>query len=163
MSEDDMTQLIDTPDVKLLPAQTDVPRCFACGLDNPSGLKLRFTKENETTISTRFTAPNDWTSWGNILHGGFHALLLDEITGWVPFGLLNERAFVTKEMNVKYLKPAYVGQPLNIVGYLVEDSGRNIIARGEIRDDAGNVLSEAISTLVRLNPEIMKSLENERK
>jgi len=106
---------------ELLPAQTDVPRCFGCGLDNPSGLKLRFTKEDEKTVSTQFTAPYDWTGWGNILHGGFHGLLHDEITAWVPFALLNERNFVTKEMTITYLKPAYVEQPLYVVGQLLED------------------------------------------
>ena len=146
---------------ELLPAQTEVPRCFGCGLDNPSGLKLRFTKEDETTVSTQFTAPHDWTGWGNILHGGFHALLLDEITAWVPFGLLNERAFMTKEMTITYLKPAYVEQPLYVVGQLLEDQGRRIIIKGEIRDEAGNVLSEARSTLVRLKPEVMKSMEGQ--
>lgn len=146
---------------ELLPAQTSVPRCFACGSDNPSGIKLRFTKENETTISTRFTPPYDWTGWGNILHGGFHALLLDEVTAWVPFGLWNEPAFVTKEMSIKYIKPAYVEQPLYVLGYLIEDLGRKIIVKGEIRDENGNVLSEATSTIVRLDPEVMKNIERQ--
>ena len=68
---------------ELFPAQTDVPRCFVCGLDNPSGLKLRFSREGQTSVSTQFTLPRDWTGWGNVMHGGFHALLLDEITAWV--------------------------------------------------------------------------------
>ncbi len=161
MREQTMTKQNDAAVGELLPAQTDVPRCFACGLDNPSGLKLRFTKENETTVSTQFTAPYDWTGWGDILHGGFHALLLDEITAWVLFGLRNELAFVTQEMTIQYRKPAYVEQPLYIVGQLVEDQGRRIIVKGEIRDEEGNILSEAQSTLVRLKPEVMKFMSSQ--
>jgi len=136
---------------ELLPAQTDVPNCFVCGLENPSGLKLRFRKEGPSSVSTQFTPPKDWTGWKNIMHGGFHALLLDEITAWVPFGLWNERSFVTKEINIRYIKPVYVGMPLFIISALVEDKGREMIIRGRILDEGGNVLSEAICTLVRLS------------
>jgi uncharacterized protein (TIGR00369 family) len=142
----------------LLPVQTDVPRCFVCGLENPSGIKLRFRKEGPTCVSTQFTAPYDWTGWGNILHGGFHALLLDEITAWVPFGLWNERTFVTKEMRIRYVKPAYVETPLFIVGYLVADRQREIIVQGEIKDEHGRILSEARCTLVRLSAEAMERI-----
>lgn len=155
MREQTMTKQDEATVGELLPAQTDVPRCFACGLENPSGLKLRFTKENETTVSTQFTAPYDWTGWGNILHGGFHALLLDEITAWVPFGLWNERAFMTKEMTITYLKPAYVEKPLYIVGKLIEDDGKSIVTRGEIRDKDGVILSEAHCTLIRLKSSVI--------
>lgn len=151
------TQL-DTVTGALLPVQTDVPRCFVCGLENPSGLKLRFRKEGPSSVSTQFTAPYDWTGWGNILHGGFQALLLDEITAWVPFGLWNERAFVTKEMCIRYVRPAYVETQLFIVGYLVEDMQREIIVRGEIKDERGSILSEARCTLVRLSEEAMERI-----
>ena len=155
-----MKKLDDIAVGELFPAQTDVPRCFACGLENPSGLKLRFRKESLTSVSTEFTAPRDWTGWGDILHGGFHALLLDEITAWVPFGLLNEHAFVTKEMTIRYRRPAYVDKPLFVIGSLVEDRRREIIVRGEIRDEYGNVLSEATCTIARLSEEAMNSLSS---
>jgi len=142
----------------LLPAQTDVPNCFACGQDNPSGLKLRFRKEGQVTVSTRFTPPRDWTGWKNIMHGGFHALLLDEAMAWVPFGLWNERSFVTKDISIRYLRPVYVETPLLIIGSLVEDLGREIIVRGEIRDEHGHILSESRCTIVRLSQETMNRL-----
>ncbi|PKN89309.1 MAG: hypothetical protein CVU51_00980 [Deltaproteobacteria bacterium HGW-Deltaproteobacteria-1] len=155
MEEQAIKKYHDAAMGELLPVQTDVPRCFVCGLENPSGLKLRFRKEGPTSVSTQFTATYDWTGWGNILHGGFQALLLDEITAWVPFGLWNERTFVTKEMRIRYVKPAYVEMPLFIVGYLVEDMEREIIVRGEIKDERGCILSEARCTLVRLSKEAM--------
>jgi len=145
---------------ELLPAQTDIPRCFVCGLENPSGLKLRFRKEGPDSVSTRFTPPGDWTGWKNVMHGGFHALLLDEVTAWVPFGLWNERAFVTKEMSIRYIRPAYVEKPLLAVGSLIEDKGREIIIKGELKDEQGNVLTEAICTLVRLPKNVMDRISS---
>lgn len=139
--------------------QTNVANCcFGCGPDNPSGLKLRFRKEGPDSVSTWFTPPGDWTGWRNILHGGFQALLLDETMAWVPFGLWNERAFVTKEMSIRYLRPVYVEKPLLVTGSLVDDLGREIIIKGEIRDEHGTALTEGRCTLVRLSKEIMGSL-----
>jgi uncharacterized protein (TIGR00369 family) len=153
-----MNIVTETPTGEFLPVQTDVPRCFVCGPDNPSGLKLRFRKEGETALSAEFTAPEDWTGWGRMLHGGFHGLLLDEIMSWVVWGLMGVKAFVTREMTVSYLRPVYVDCPLVIFGFLVEDGGRDIIVRGEIRDADGTVLSESRGVITRINPERMKSM-----
>jgi hypothetical protein len=42
-------------------------RCFGCGPENPSGIKLQFVKEGPLTLSARFTPPKDWTGWGRII------------------------------------------------------------------------------------------------
>ena len=153
-----MNATVETRTGDILPVQNAVPRCFVCGQENPSGLKLRFTKESDTVLSTDFTAPEDWTGWGRMLHGGFHGLLLDEIMSWVAWGLMDVKAFVTREMTVRYLRPVYVGRPLKIIGYLVEDQGRDIITRGEIRDENGNVLSESRGVITRVDPAKMKNM-----
>jgi acyl-coenzyme A thioesterase PaaI-like protein len=141
---------------ELLPEQSLVPNCFCCGLENPSGLRMRFFKEGPTAVSTEFTPPEFWTGWGQMMHGGFHSLLLDETMAWVVFGLLNENAFVTREMTIRYHRPVFVSMPLKIFGYLVEDAGRKIIVRGEIQDESGNVLTSAVATLIRLDPQHME-------
>jgi acyl-coenzyme A thioesterase PaaI-like protein len=142
----------------LLPEQDLVPNCYCCGPENSEGLHLRFTRENPTTVSTEFTPPEYWTGWGRIMHGGFHGLLLDETMGWVVFGLLGLQAFVTQEISVRYHRPVYVGQPLRIEASLVEDSGRAIRVRGEIRDGNGAVLTSASCTIIRLEAERMESI-----
>ena len=71
---------------ELLSQHHAIPRCFCCGPENPSGIKLRFTKEDDDTVTTTFTAPDDWTGWGRILHGGFQTLLLDETMSWAAYG-----------------------------------------------------------------------------
>ncbi|HNR89028.1 MAG TPA: PaaI family thioesterase [Spirochaetota bacterium] len=135
---------------ELLPVQTAVPLCYVCGRENPAGLKLRFTKDSDSAISTEFTPPTEWTGWGSMLHGGFHGLLLDEVMAWVAWGLMDVRGFVTREMSVRYRKPAYVGQPLKIIGMLVEDQGRDMLVRGEIRDENGTLLTESSGVIRRI-------------
>jgi acyl-coenzyme A thioesterase PaaI-like protein len=119
---------------------------------------LKFRKESSTAISTQFTAPEHWTGWGRILHGGFQTLLLDETMSWVPFGLQGERSFVTREITVRFQRPVYVGEPIRIVGSLEEDKGREVFTRGEIRDRDGHLLTEAKGILTRLKPEVMEAL-----
>ena len=141
---------------ELLPQQRGNPRCFCCGPDNPSGLKLRFVKESGTAVSTTFTAPVDWTGWGRILHGGFQTLLLDETTSWAAFGALGERSFVTRELAVRFHKPVYVGEPLTITGRITGDEGRAIVVHGEIRNAAGELCTEADAVLLRMDEQAMR-------
>ncbi|MFA6033190.1 MAG: PaaI family thioesterase [Myxococcota bacterium] len=136
---------------ELLPAQEGVPMCFACGQKNVHGMKLRFWKEGPATVSTEFTPPEYMMGWGNVLHGGFSALILDEVMLWVPFSLLGLKAFVTKEITVSYKKPTFVGRKLFAYGHLVEDDGRKLKLKGEIRDAEGNVLSVGECTIVRVH------------
>ena len=61
-------------------------------------------------------------------------------------------------MSIRFIRSAYVEKPLFIVGSLMEDLGREIIIKGEIRDVLGNVLTEARCTVVRLSMETMNSI-----
>ena len=142
---------------ELLPRQFAIPRCFCCGPNNPAGLKLRFTLESDTSVSTTFTGPADWTGWGTILHGGFQTLLLDETTSWAAFGAMGVRSFLTKEIKVRFLRPVHVGVPLTITARVVEDRGRTLVSRGEIRDPEGNVLTDAEAVLVRMEEDAMRA------
>ena len=146
---------------EMLPQQAAAPRCFGCGPENPAGLRLRFTKESETSVSTTFTPPEDWTGWGRIMHGGFQSLLLDETTSWAAVGALGERSFGPREITVRFLHPVHVGQVLTIVGCVVEDRGRSVRVRGEIRSAAGELLTEADTLLWRLDEQAMRAVIGE--
>ncbi len=150
-----MTALPQKFETDILPIQTAAPWCFCCGQENPLGLKLRFRRETDTRLSTSLSIPDYWSGWGKIMHGGFHSILLDEITSWVAFGLLNEKSFLTKKIQVQYHKPIYVGQYVYVAGELVEDSEKTIMARGEIRDRDNVLISDAVSTMIRIRPEHM--------
>lgn len=143
---------------ELLPRQFAIPRCFCCGPENPSGIKLRFTREDDDTVTTTFTAPGDWTGWGRILHGGFQTLLLDETMSWAAFGARGVRSFVTGRISVRFVRPVHVGEPLTIVGRIVGEHGRSLTARGEIRNAAGETLTEADAVLVRMEDDAMRAL-----
>ncbi|MFC1669996.1 PaaI family thioesterase [Spirochaetota bacterium] len=142
---------------EMFPVQYDAPRCFACGPENPSGIKLRFKKESENSVSTIFYPPGDWTGWGDILHGGFQALLLDETMAWTAYGILGVDAFVTKDIKLNFHRPIDIDQELIITGSIAGDDGKVIKAIGEIRDLKSEILTSAETAIVRVDPKILQS------
>ena len=53
-------------------------KCFACGADNPIGLKLQFECEGDDYV-TRFLTAEEHSGWAGLVHGGLLATLLDEV------------------------------------------------------------------------------------
>ena len=54
--------------------------CFACGKDNPIGLKMEFTMDAEECVAY-FTPRQEHQSYDGRMHGGLISVLLDEIMG----------------------------------------------------------------------------------
>ncbi len=142
----------------MLPIQHNAPKCFGCGRENPAGLKLNFFKESNTCVSTVVKVPEYWSGWDNVMHGGFHGVLLDEISAWIPNGLMKINHFVTKEMNINYHRPAYINQTLYVKGDLIENNARNLIVHGEIRNREDLLLSEATCTIILLDSDKMREI-----
>ena len=142
---------------ELFPVQYDAPRCFACGPKSETGIKLRFKKESKNSVSTRFQPPPDWTGWGDIMHGGFQSLLLDETMSWTAYGSLNVKTFVTKELQVQFIRPVHVNQPLSIIGYVENDDGKTIKTKGEIRGADNTLLTSARGVIVRVDAKVVMS------
>lgn len=108
-----------------------------------------FAKAGSTTIHTPFTAPSSWARLGNILHGGFQGLLLDDLMARVVRDLLNVGPVVPKELILRYHRPVHVAKPLYLFGHLVEDRVQEIATCGEIKDTDGNLLTEAEGIFAR--------------
>jgi uncharacterized protein (TIGR00369 family) len=97
--------------------------CFACGKDNPIGLKLEF-KELDDKYVAEFTPKPEYQGYIGVLHGGIISTLLDEAMASYLFhkGIL---AF-TAEMNVKFKKPVPTDGKLKIEGWISQQKGRII-------------------------------------
>ena len=44
--------------------------CFACGPDNPIGLKIRYTVDSDEVCTAEFTPNANHLSWEDTVHGG---------------------------------------------------------------------------------------------
>lgn len=124
--------------IKLAPNPTN--KCFGCGGDNASGMKLTFEQDNvNRRIVGRFVLGERYQGGGGMAHGGIIAVLLDEAMGKVC--RFRDVRAVTAELNVDYLKPVSVEKEIVVEGREVELKGRNLFMVGEIRSDNGEVLA----------------------
>ncbi len=126
----------------------DNNRCYVCGRDNLSGLRVDFeTDGNERSIRGSFTPGACHQGFEGIVHGGILSALLDEAMAKLAFSLgINA---VTAEITVKFRLPAVPGDRLTITGKLNGESRRLIEAEAKI--EKGMVLiADARGKLLRV-------------
>lgn len=147
--------------------RTDLPKlqghgCFACGTNNPIGLNLYFYRSGDT-ICTDIILGQHHEGWENVVHGGIISTLLDEVMSWTIM-YFKRVFFVTRKMEVKYVKPVLVGTPLTVSGRLLDDSDPpKIKTRAEIRDDKGGLLVKSSGEFVELPKERLSSVPEKMK
>lgn len=125
--------------------------CVGCSQANPEGLKLQFVQTAVDTVESTFQLRQSLCGWPGVAHGGIVSLLLDEVTAWCFAGCLNERHFATKELNVKFLAPTPLQQPLRAVARLLSEEGRAANLEGKIINSEGVVTATATARIVRLS------------
>jgi uncharacterized protein (TIGR00369 family) len=120
--------------------QNPANKCFGCGGDNASGMKLTFEQDNvNRRIVGRFVLGERYQGGGGFAHGGIIAVLLDEAMGKVC--RFREVRAVTAELTVDFLKPVSVEQEIVVEGRELDQKGRNLFMVGEIRNESGEVLA----------------------
>jgi uncharacterized protein (TIGR00369 family) len=121
--------------------------CFACGINNPSGLKLKFSYENEQ-VSCRFTPLKIHQGYKDIVHGGIISTLLDEVMAHLC--LYKDFCGVTAKLEIKFKKPAYINQTLTVTGKIDELKGKLLIAQAVITNIENEVIAEGKSAFIKV-------------
>lgn len=124
--------------------------CFACGSDNPHGLKMSFRMENGRAVAD-FTPPEQLQGYPGHVHGGGVATMLDEAMGWAVYG--QGIWAMTARFSVRFREPVLVGEPLAVAGWVERDRGRFLEMRSELRAASGALLAEATGIFVRVSGE----------
>jgi acyl-coenzyme A thioesterase PaaI-like protein len=127
----------------------DEGMCFICGKKNPIGLKVEFQVDRVALkISGVFTPKREHEGYKGILHGGLVSALLDE----AMVKLLWEAGIpsVSASLEVRLAKPAKVGEPLHISGWVDSQKGKLVFTAAKIEDASGIVLAEAKARCVRV-------------
>lgn len=104
--------------------------CFACGPDNPIGLKIRF-RLDDGRVTARFTPDENHVGYENTVHGGIIYSALDDVMANVLY-LQNIRAH-TARCEIRYRQPLQVGQTVTLSGWIESRRRRLVILRGEAR------------------------------
>jgi uncharacterized protein (TIGR00369 family) len=128
--------------------------CFVCGMNNPHGMHLKFTFDEERrTFVSRFRLSKRYTGPPGHTHGGIIASILDDAMGKV--NKLSNVIALTKEMTIEYLKPVPLHQPLHVEGRGVSIEGRRHINTAEILNEKGEVLARSRGLFIAVDAKKM--------
>ena len=109
---------------------------------------------DDDTVMTHITLPEHFSGWGRVVHGGILATLLDEIMGWAGLYLLRQ-VTLTQKMTVEFVKAAYVGESLKVVGSVIGTKGkRNAQIEGAITRDNGEICAKSRGDFKTLSPRL---------
>jgi len=82
------------------------------------------------------------------------ATILDEIMGWSGIYLLKQFT-VTKNMQIEFIKAAFVGDTLTAVGRVTDSDGkRNAEIDGVITNAAGEICASSKADFTMLSPKL---------
>ncbi|MCI6870599.1 MAG: PaaI family thioesterase [Selenomonadales bacterium] len=119
--------------------------CFACGQNNPIGLKLKFVE-----IAGRYVAKcvmdKNYQSFNGVLHGGIITTLLDEAMGGYLFHL--KQPAYTGKLEVRYRRPTPTGEQLTVSGWIAGRKRNVVEMRSEIALSDGTITAEATAKMV---------------
>lgn len=139
----------------------DDHRCYACGPDNPQGLKLKFEHPRKGMLRATVVFAKHHQGFKNIVHGGMMALVLDEIM--VNLAWREGIPAVTGELRVRLKKAAKTGQKVHLEGVMEAGEGDKKVfyAAATAKDDSGEVLATAKATCIRIQNHNIR-LENDK-
>jgi len=123
--------------------------CFACGKENPVGLKLK-VKWDGKTVRTEFTPNKYHQGWSGIVHGGILTTLLDEVMGYAA--LFEGICCVTAKMQARLRRPASIDEPLIVTGSVTKNVRKLIETQATITLKDGTIIAEATGTMFILGP-----------
>jgi len=125
------------PSVRQRSHEMEIPRldaeytarvCFACGQENPIGLKLKPIHDGEKVIA-EFTAGEFHQGWKNAIHGGILYTLLDEVNAYamlcrgIEFG-------VTARSEISFKQAAPINEPIQASAWVTKVTKRLVETRG---------------------------------
>ena len=143
-----------TKDYQQLPNSSD-HHCFGCSPVNPSGLQMNFFADQDTVFSN-VTIPDHLCGWSNIAHGGVLTTILDEIMSWTALHFL-KRITMTKSMNIEFIKPVYIRNPLKAEGKVLEVTGKHdAVMEGILYNDQGVACAKSTANFAIFSPKVAK-------
>ena len=127
----------------------DDGQCFACGARNPGGLHMRFRLDaSRACAAAEIAVPPRFAGWGNTVHGGIVATLLDEAMVYAC-GATGQYV-ATATMDLRFRKPVPIETPLRIEGRVTGRRARFLQAESLVLlDDAVLARARGVLAIMR--------------
>ncbi len=137
--------------------------CYGCGPANPKGLHIKsyWLADGSAVVAEFHPRPEYNAGFDNVIYGGLVASLIDCHSVWTaiayayraegrPHGEPPAISYVTGTLEVKFLKPTPLDQPLLLSATLEEMHGKKSIVRCML-GPAGTVTAEGRVTAIRIS------------
>ncbi len=132
-------------------------QCFACGPDNPHGLKMNFESNGEK-VRSFVEVPDYMRGWSNLVHGGILSTICDEIMSWSAI-YLTKSFILTKNLNISYIKPVKIEDHLTATGFIKERvDDRNAIVQAQIHNERGDLCTTSQGEFALFTPQYFRTL-----
>jgi uncharacterized protein (TIGR00369 family) len=127
--------------------------CFGCSPSNPVGLHMKFKADADSIVSD-LSIPPHLCGWSKFVHGGVITTILDEVMSWSAMYFL-KCLVVTKNLEIKFLKPVLVEEQIKAIGRVKEKKNRHeVVMEGHLADKNGRECVVAEATFAILSPDI---------
>lgn len=120
--------------MKLLPEHGP---CFVCGTENPHSIGVTWYERDDGAITAEVTFTLAQQGPPGYVHGGASAAVLDEAMGAAVWRA-GHRAMAVS-LSTDYRRPVPLGQAVHVEARLVDQEGKALRTRGEIRLPNGTV------------------------
>lgn len=122
--------------------------CYGCGPANPDGLQIKsfLSEDGRYLVATFYPKSKFNAGFPNVMYGGLVASLIDCHSVWtaIVFAYKAENrdlgsqpsiSYVTGQLNIKYLKPTPLDQPIRLKSYVEGEIGRKTQVLCELGTD----------------------------
>jgi acyl-coenzyme A thioesterase PaaI-like protein len=119
--------------------------CFACGQDNPIGLKIRFRLDGEVCRAS-FTPNENHVGFNDTVHGGIIYSALDDVMANLLY--LQKIKAHTAKCEIRYRRAARVGEELLLSSRIELERRRLVVLRGQARLADGTLVADATASFM---------------
>jgi len=122
--------------------------CFACGENNPQGLKLKFRQEGDK-ICTTFVPAETYQGYPGVLHGGITSTILDDIMSRCvnTLGLTG----MTARLEVRFRQSIPIKKPLYVEAWVTKRKGPLVETEARVYLEDGQVAAEATARFMTIS------------
>ena len=122
------------------------PMCFACGQDNPIGLRIEFELQGDE-CTARFTPGPNHVGFSDTVHGGIIYSALDDVMANLLY-LRGVKAH-TARCEIRYRRALRVGEELVLSSRIETERRRLVVLKGEARlAESGDLVADATASFM---------------
>jgi acyl-coenzyme A thioesterase PaaI-like protein len=141
--------------------QPNSRNCFACGVENPVGMKLKFYETAPGEVTVEHIVPDKYQGYPGVVHGGVVAAILDEVAGRSQMVGNPPRFMFTAKLEIRYRQNVPTNEPIRIIGRAGKVKNRTATATAQLFGPDGKLLAEADALLVNVPDDVVNTVDLE--